>query len=97
MRHLAANLDRERSGERGQVLVLFTIMIVVIMLFASIVIDVGMLRNNRQILVNSVDAAALAGGSKMPVDGCNNLQSATANCTSINAAAVAAVNTLSIR
>lgn len=92
VRHLRP--DRDHAGERGQVLVLFTIMIIVIMLFASIVIDVGMLRNNRQILVNSVDASALAGGSKMPIDGCNNLQSATSNCTSIDSAAVASVTSL---
>ena len=43
--------------------------VVVLMIFASLAIDVGMLRNNRQILANAVDSAALAGGTLMPVDG----------------------------
>ncbi len=85
-----------RRGEEGQILVLFTLSIVVLMLFASIVIDLGMLRNNRQILVNTVDSAALAGGVLMPVDGCNNPQLATAPCGSINTAAVTKVNNLII-
>ncbi len=52
------------------------------MLFASIVIDLGLLRNNRQILVNAVDVGALAGGTLMPVDGCSDAptQSATDSC-----------------
>jgi len=54
----------KHPGERresGQILVLFALAIVVIMLFASIAIDLGLLRNNRQTLVNAVDSAALAG------------------------------------
>ena len=73
---------------------LFAISIVVIMVFAAIVIDVGFLRNNRQILVNAVDSAALAGGTKMPVNACNNPQSTTTACTSVNTAAVTSVNGL---
>ncbi len=84
----------ERSGESGQIIVLFAIAIVVLMLFASLVIDVGVLRNNRQLLLNSVDAGALAGGTMMPVDGCNNAQSATTACSSINATALANVVSL---
>jgi hypothetical protein len=85
-----------RRREGGQILVLFTMAIIVIMLFASIVIDLGMLRNNRQILVNAVDAAALAGGTKLPIDGCLNPtpQSATAACNTVNVAAVNAMNAL---
>ncbi len=60
-----------KSGERegGQIIVLFALSIVVMLVFAAIVVDLGVLRNNKQILVNSVDAAALAGGTVMPVDG----------------------------
>lgn len=89
-----------RSGheERGQILVLFTIAIVVIMLFASIVVDLGLLRNNRQILVNAADAASLAGGEYMPVDGCSapTPQSTTMPCTTVNNVAVAKVNNVII-
>ena len=63
-----------KSGERegGQIIVLFALSIVVMLVFAAIVVDLGVLRNNKQILVNSVDAAALAGGTVMPVDGSDN-------------------------
>jgi hypothetical protein len=54
--------------QRGQILVLFELSLIVILGFTALVIDLGILRNNRQILVNAVDAAALAGGSLMPVD-----------------------------
>lgn len=94
---------RRQSGhgqrrEEGQILVLFTIAIVVIMLFASIVVDLGVLRNNRQILVNAADAATLAGGEYMPVDGCSNPtpQSATVACITVNNAAVAKVTNIII-
>ena len=58
-----------RERERGQILVLFTLVIVVLMIFASLVIDIGLLRNDRERVVNTVDATALAGGTLMPVDG----------------------------
>ena len=66
-----------RDGERGQILVLFTLVLVVILLFASMVIDIGVLRNDRQTLVNTMDSAALAGGTKLPVSGA--AQATTAN------------------
>jgi hypothetical protein len=64
-------LNRQHQGdrERGQVIILFALVLVVILLFAAIVVDLGMLRNDRQTLANSMDAAALAGGSQLPVDG----------------------------
>ena len=64
-------LTRRRRGdsEHGQIVVLFALVLVVILAFAALVIDVGVLRNNRQILVNTMDAAALAGGTMLPVDG----------------------------
>jgi IPT/TIG domain/Putative Flp pilus-assembly TadE/G-like len=62
-RHLA------RRDERGQILVLFAAALVLILLCGALVVDLGMLRNDRQTLVNTMDAAALAGGTQMPVDG----------------------------
>ncbi len=58
-----------REGERGQVLVLFTMVLIVILGFAALVVDLGMLRNNRQTLANTMDSGALAGGTLLPVDG----------------------------
>ena len=71
MKRLAMILGRgdRRNGERGQILVLFTISLVVIMGFTALVVDIGLLRNNRQSLVNAMDAGALAGGTLLPVDG----------------------------
>ena len=59
----------EVEREKGQILVLFALVLVVILAFAAIAVDLGVLRNNRQILRNTTDAAALAGGTLMPVDG----------------------------
>jgi hypothetical protein len=58
-----------RDGERGQIIVLFAIVLVVILAFTALVIDLGVLRNNRQTLANAMDAGALAGGTLLPVDG----------------------------
>lgn len=69
---------RRAEGERGQILVLFTIVLVVIFAFTAIVVDLGMLRNNRQTLANAVDAGALAGGTLMPVDGAGEVGAVTA-------------------
>ncbi len=57
------------DDERGQIVVLFAIVLVVILAFTALVVDVGLLRNNRQTLANAVDAGALAGGTLLPVDG----------------------------
>ena len=59
----------KKESERGQILVLFALVLVVILAFASMVVDLGLLRNNRQTLVNAFDSAALAGGTTLPVDG----------------------------
>ncbi len=64
-------LRRIESGARGQILIVFALALVVMMLFASMVVDVGLLRNTRQNLVNTLDAAALAGGTMLPIDGSN--------------------------
>ena len=58
-----------REGEHGQIIVLFALVIVVILAFTALVIDLGLLRNNRQSLANALDAGALAGGTLLPVDG----------------------------
>jgi len=60
---------RHGDRQRGQILVLFELVLIVILGLAALVIDGGVLRNNRQILVNTLDAAALAGGSVLPVNG----------------------------
>jgi hypothetical protein len=60
---------RTRDGERGQILILFTMVLIVLLSFTALVIDLGVLRNDRQTLANTMDAAALAGGTLMPVDG----------------------------
>jgi hypothetical protein len=64
-------LRRNRKGQRGQIIVLFELVIIICLMVAALVIDIGVLRNNRQILVNTMDAAALAGGSQLPVDASN--------------------------
>ena len=65
MRHRRNGTGREH----GQVMILFALTLVVILAFAAVAIDLGFLRNNRQTLRNTMDAAALAGGNFLPVDG----------------------------
>jgi hypothetical protein len=60
-------LDDQREG--GQIIVLFALTLVVMLAFAALVVDLGVLRNNRQTLVNAMDAGALAGGFDLPLDG----------------------------
>jgi hypothetical protein len=55
--------------EHGQIIVLFALCLVVILAFTAIVVDIGMLRNDRQNLANAMDAGALAGGTVLPVSG----------------------------
>ena len=64
-------LRRRNQDERehGQIIVLFALCLVVILAFTAIVVDIGMLRNDRQNLANAMDAGALAGGTKLPVSG----------------------------
>jgi len=67
-------LGRRRNRaerEHGQIIVLFAMALVVILAFAAIVVDIGMLRNDRQNLANAMDAGALAGGTLLPVDHSN--------------------------
>ena len=72
-------LRHDNRQERGQMLVLFALSLVVILAFASIVIDLGLLRNNRQTLVNALDAGSLAGGYDMPIDGTAGTPTSVAN------------------
>ena len=76
----------QRERERGQIIVLFALVLVVILAFSALVIDVGLLRNNRGTLVNAMDAGALAGGTLLPIDG-----SAANGQGAINAAAIRAL------
>lgn len=62
---------RRRDGERGQILILFTLVLVLLMGLSAIVIDVGVLRSANQTLWNSLDAGALAGASQLPADATN--------------------------
>jgi IPT/TIG domain/Putative Flp pilus-assembly TadE/G-like/von Willebrand factor type A domain len=78
-------LRRHKRGRKpGQILVLFALVLVVILAFSALVIDIGLLRNNRNSLVNAMDAGALAGGTLLPVDGSSTGGPA-------NAAAIAAL------
>ena len=58
-----------RERERGQILVLFTLVLVVLMGLAALVIDTGVLRKANQDLWNSLDSGALAGAVSLPADG----------------------------
>jgi Flp pilus assembly protein TadG len=57
--------------QRGQILVLFTLMIVLLMGLAAIVVDVGVLRRSSAELAGAVDAAALAAGAQLPATSAN--------------------------
>jgi hypothetical protein len=62
----ASSPRRQAGGESGQILVLFTLCIVVIMGLAALVIDAGLLRTDGQRLWNALDASALAGAQGLP-------------------------------
>jgi hypothetical protein len=61
-----ARRRRRRDSERGQIMVLFTLVVVILMVLASIVIDVGLLRTDTARLQNALDSAALAAGQSLP-------------------------------
>ncbi len=60
-----------RDGERGQTLVLFTLVIVLLMGLAAVVIDVGLLRTDGARLQNALDSGALAAGQSLPATSTN--------------------------
>ena len=64
----AAPRPDAREGERGQVIVLFTMFLVVLLAFAAMVVDVGVLRNANQSLWNALDSGSLAGAAYLPDD-----------------------------
>lgn len=55
-----------RHNERGAVIVLVTILMVALMGFTAMVVDVGVMFQNRKYLQNVADAAALAGAAELP-------------------------------
>ena len=68
--NLARARDR-KDGERGQILVLFTMVIVILMVCSAIVIDVGLLRTDGARLQNALDAGALAAAQSLPATSAN--------------------------
>ena len=60
-----------RDRQRGQVIVLFALMLTVIMGFAAVAVDVGVLRRANQELWSALDASWLAGASQLPGNGAN--------------------------
>ena len=75
---------QQARRERGQVIVIFAVFLVVLLGFAALVVDLGVLRNDRQTLANTMDAGALAGGTLMPVDGSVAGEAAAANSLIVN-------------
>jgi Flp pilus assembly protein TadG len=68
------NLARARErkeGARGQIMVLFTLVIVLLMVLAAVVIDIGLLRTDGARLQNALDAGALAGANGLPATSTN--------------------------
>jgi hypothetical protein len=88
---MARRARRRATAERGQILVLFTIVLVVIMGITALVVDLGVLRNNRQSLANAMDAGAQAGGTLMPVDGSPTRPLGASSPADVNALVTAAV------
>ena len=62
-------IDAPGTGQHGQAMVLFALSLVVIMVFASIVIDLGLLRTDTAELQNALDAGAVAGAQQLPATG----------------------------
>ncbi len=85
------------GAERGQVLVLFTLVLVVICGFASLAIDIGLFFHERQRVQNMVDAAALAGAQNLPDDGPGALAAAQAYAAANNGGATAATVDITFR
>jgi Flp pilus assembly protein TadG len=60
-----------RSGQHGQMVVIFALVLVGILGMAALAVDVGVLRRANQELFNAMDAGALAGASQLPADASN--------------------------
>jgi Flp pilus assembly protein TadG len=61
-----ARARARNDGERGAVLVAFSILLVVMMGVAALVVDVGYVTQKKRQIQNAVDAAALAGAQDLP-------------------------------
>lgn len=72
------------EGQRGQIVILFALMLVLLMGLAAIVVDVGVLRRSTAELATSVDSGALAGGAQLPAT--------STNATTITTSAVSYLN-----
>lgn len=66
----------EKQRERGQILVMFALMLVVLLGLVGLVLDVGNFLHERQDVQNLVDSAALAGAQDLPDDGTEALNKA---------------------
>ncbi len=69
---------------RGQIVVLFALVIVLLMAISAVVVDYGMLRRTAGVLAGGVDAGALAGGAQLPAT--------ASNAATITASAVTYLN-----
>jgi hypothetical protein len=58
-----------RTGEKGQAVVLFALVMTVLLGFAALALDVGLLRKTNQDLWNALDAGALSGVQLLPDKG----------------------------
>lgn len=57
-----------QDGERGATVVLFSLLLVLFLLFVAMVVDVGFLVMEKRKTQNALDAAALAGAQELPQD-----------------------------
>src|SRR5512146_2267298 len=64
-RRSGAPLAARRGDQRGQVLVLFTLMLVVLLLVSALAVDYGSWLVSRRSYQNVADAAALAGAQQL--------------------------------
>jgi hypothetical protein len=58
-----------RRSEAGQALIMTAAALVVLMGFAGLAIDMGVMRHNKRLEQTAADAAAIAGASNLPIDG----------------------------
>ena len=62
------NIEHRSRGQRGQMMLVTAISLVVVLGFAAMAIDVGLAYRDRRDLQNDVDAAALAGSQHLPTN-----------------------------
>jgi uncharacterized membrane protein len=86
VKHILTRVTRGLRDESGQALVLGSVCIVALLVFAGLAIDVGQIRYEKRQMQAAVDAAALAGAIEM--SSC----SGTAGCTAMTTAAKAALS-----